>query len=106
MSKKSFKKLQNRLYREIKWRIQAEAAARFPVPIVRVESKIDALKIRRLVHTQDPLFNDKYTDYVRREMAGQLADSLLKEGYIEFRSRVSHELFDCIEVEARLKVVR
>lgn len=106
MSKKSFKKLQNRLYRETKRRIQAEAAARFPVPIVRVESKVDTLKIKRLVHTQDPLFNKGYTDCVRREMAGQMADSLLKEGYIEFRSGEGHELFDCIEVEARLKVVR
>lgn len=106
MSKKSFKKLQNRLYRETKRRIQAEAAARFPVPIVRVESKVDTLKIRKLVQIQDPLFNEGYTDYVRREMAGQMADSLLKEGYIEFRSGERRELYDCIEVEARLKVVR
>jgi tRNA isopentenyl-2-thiomethyl-A-37 hydroxylase MiaE len=106
MSKKSFKKLQNRLYREIKRRIQAEAAARFPVPVVRVESKVDTLKIRRLVQAQEPLFNKGYTDYIRSEMARQMADSLLKEGYIEFRSGERDGLFDCIEVEARLKVVR
>ena len=106
MSKKSFKKLQNKLYREIKRRIQAEAAARFPVPIVRVESKIDTLKIRKLIQTQYLIFNEGFTDYVRREMAGQMADTLLKEGYIEFRSGERRGLYDCIEVEARLKVVR
>lgn len=49
MSKKSYKQLQNRLYREIKRRIVAEQAARVPLNLTAYDRKIDILKVKQII---------------------------------------------------------
>ena len=49
MSKKSYKRNQNRLYREIKRRIIAEQQLLRPVTFAKCERKIETLKVRNMV---------------------------------------------------------
>ena len=118
MSKKSYKRNQNRLYREIKRRIIAEQKLLKPVQFVKCERKYETIKVKHMV----PDYQLSYMSEIRYQMANQIAKHLLEDGYIEFRSRsfAPYELVkdhtevkarlevfkDCTEVEARLEVLR
>ena len=105
MSKKSYKRNQNRRYREIKRRIIAEQKLLKPVQFVKCERKYETIKVKHMVHDYQPSDMSE----IRYQMANQMAKYLLEGGYIEVRSRsfAPYELIkDCTEVEARLDVLR
>lgn len=104
MSKKSYKRNQNRLYREIKKRIIAEQAARMPVPVIETHRDIKTLAIRNIVHTR--FLNE--IEFVKTEMANKLARKLVDEGFVEFfSSENKHEpIADVTEIEARICVAK
>ena len=104
MSKKSYKRNQNRLYREIKRRIIAEQALKFPVPVVEIHRDIETLAIKNIVHNR--LLNEIVL--VKTEMANKLARKLVDEGYVKFLSRENKyaPITDVTEIEARICVVK
>ena len=110
MKKRTYKQMQNRLYREIKRRMIAEQAMKFPVPVHIEHRNIDTLAIRKLVDKHMIPENDaEYAKYIKREMAYQIADKLMDEGYINYytKEQPAYEpLFEKIELEARIRVVR
>ena len=109
MSKKSYKRNQNRLYREIKRRIIAEQALKFPVPVHIEHRNFDTLAIKHLVDKRMiPPNCPEYSEYIKRDMAHQMADKLMNEGYISYYTmeRPNEILYDQCEIEARIKVVK
>lgn len=104
MSKKSYKRNQNRLYREIKRRIIAEQAARMPVPVIKIHRDIETLAIRAIIHNR--LVHD--VEFVKTDMANKLARKLVAEGFVEFfSSGYKYEpIADVTEIEARICVVK
>ena len=64
MSKKSYKRNQNRLYREIKRRMIAEQKFLWPVSIVKCERKIETLKVRNMV----PEYMEQTKEYIESEI--------------------------------------
>lgn len=111
MSKKSYKQMQNRLYREIKRRIIAENKLKDASPkIARRTRKIETLRIRKAINNREiQYFGDAAINGIKKEMAYGIADSLLENGCIVF---MNHEqngydlLRDVTEIQARLDVVR
>lgn len=109
MSKKSYKRNQNRLYREIKRRMIAEAAMMFPVPVHIEHRNFDTLAVRKLINKRMiPSNTTEYSEYIKRDMANQLANKLMDEGYISYFTREDPDgqIFDNAEIEARIMVVR
>ena len=104
MSKKSYKRNQNRLYREIKRRIIAEQALRMPVPVIEIYRDIKTLAIKNIVHNR--FLNE--IELVKTEMANKLARKLVAEGFVEFYSRNNEyaQVPDAVEIEARICVVK
>ncbi len=104
MSKKSYKRNQNRLYREIKRRIIAEQAAMMPAPVIEVKRNIKTLAVRSLV----PNYMIREIEFVKTDMANKLTSKLVSEGFIEFTSRNDHceAIADSTEMEARIHVVK
>lgn len=101
MSKKSYKRNQNRLYREIKRRIIAEQALKFPVPVIEIHRDIKTLAIRNVV----PNHLTREIEFVKTEMANKIARKLIAEGFVEFFS--SENMYpDVAEIEARICVVK
>ena len=103
MSKKSYKRNQNRLYREIKRRIIAEQALKFPVPIIERYRNIETLRIRHIVSN----YLVREIEFVKTDMANRIARKLVAEGFVEFFiSENKYEpISDAIEIEARVRVV-
>lgn len=104
MSKKSYKRNQNRLYREIKRRIMAEQAAIFPVPVIEIHRDIETIAIRNIV----PNYFVREIEFVKTDMAKKLASKLVAEGFVEFFSSENkyEPIVDVTEIEARICVVR
>ena len=104
MSKKSYKRNQNRLYREIKRRITAEQALKFPVPVVEIHRDIETLAIRNIV----PHHLVREIEFVKMDMANKIAKKLVAEGYVEFFcSENKYTPLDyAAEIEARICVVK
>ena len=104
MSKKSYRRNQNRLYREIKRRIIAEQAAKFPVPVITIHRDIETLAIRNVV----PNYLVREIEFVKTEMANKLARKLVAEGFVEFFSSENkyEPIADSTEIEARICVVK
>ena len=104
MSKKSYKRSQNRLYREIKRRIIAEQALKFPVPIIKINRDIETLKIKDIV----PNNLVCEIEFVKMNMANKLARKLVAEGFVEFLSSENEytPIEDATEIEARICVVK
>ena len=109
MKKRTYKQMQNRLYREIKRRMMLEQTLKIPVPIHIEHRNFDTLAIRHLVYKRAvPPNTTEYTEYIKRDMAHQMADKLMDEGYISYYTREEpHEpILDYVEIEARIRVVR
>lgn len=104
MSKKSYKRNQNRLYREIKRRIIAEQVMKFPVPVVTIPRDIETLVVRNLV----PNYLISEIEFVKMDMANKLARKLVDEGFVMFFSRKNNyePVTDTTEIEARIMVVK
>ena len=87
MSKKSYKKLQNRLYREIKRRIIAEKC---PIKTIYkpINPEIDTFKIERIIPPFDisEENNQKLFEFIKQDMARQITNELLANGYFLFES--------------------
>lgn len=101
MSKKSYKRNQNRLYREIKRRIAAEQALKPPIPIVKIHRDIETLAIRNIVPNR---FVRDAIEFVKTDMARRIASKLVAEGYLEFFCREYPPI--AAEIEARICVVK
>ena len=104
MSKKSYKRNQNRLYREIKRRIIAEQAAKFPVPVIEIQRDIETLAIRNIV----PNYFVREIEFVKSDMANQIARKLVAEGFVEFfiGENKFGPIADVTEIEARICVAK
>lgn len=112
MSKKSYKRNQNRLYREIKRRIIAENKLLKPVQFVKHEQKAETIKIRRTL----PDFIEQtkeYIEFVKSDMAKQIVKKLVDDGYVKFNysgnyNRIAddEEVMNISEIEARVCVVK
>ena len=104
MNKKSYKRNQNRLYREIKRRIIAEQALKFPVPVVKIHRAIETLEIRNIV----PNHLVHEIEFVKMDMANKLAKKLVAEGFVEFFSCENkyEPIADVTEMKARICVAK
>jgi hypothetical protein len=87
----------------------AEQAMMFPVPVHIEHRNFDTLKIRYLIDKRNiPPYTTEYTEYIKRDIAHQLADKLKDEGYITYfiREGSDEPIFDNMEIEARIMVAR
>lgn len=111
MSKKSYKRNQNRLYREVKKRIIAEQALMFPVPVIEVPRNIETLAIKNVIPNyliRENEFVNGMAEFVKIDMANKLARKLVAEEFVEyFSSENKYEpMADVTEIEARIYVVK
>lgn len=109
MKKRTYKQMQNKLYKEIKRRMIAEQAMKFPVPVHIEHRNFDTLAIRQSVDRREiPANSAEYAEYIKRNMAHQLADKLMQEGYISYCTREESygPISDNAEIEARIMVTR
>lgn len=104
MSKKSYKRNQNRLYREIKRRIIAEQALKFPDTFTTIHRDIETIAVRNIV----PRYLVHKIEFVKTVMANRLAIKLVAEGFVEFFSSENKyaPIENCTEIEARIYVVK
>ena len=106
MKKKTYKQMQNRLYREIKRRIEAEKRIMIPMEVRTDGRQIDTIAVRNMVPCR-VCTKDKIV-FVKSIMANKIATKLLADQYITFCSYENHyaPAIDTIEIEARLDVVK
>ena len=112
MSKKSYKRNQNRLYREIKRRIIAEQQLLKPVTFAKCERKIETLKVINIV----PEYMEQtkeVIEYIKNDMARQMIRRLIDNGYVQYKYFGKYqciaddeEVMNVKEIEATLNVVR
>lgn len=111
MSKKSYKRNQNRLYREIKRRIIAENGLLKPNRFEIYEGKIDTIKIRNIV----PEYIEQtkqYIEFIKLNMTKGIVKKLVEDGYINFtyygdyRIAEDEEVKNISEIEATLNVTK
>ena len=112
MSKKSYKRNQNRLYREIKRRIIAENVLLKPVQPIKCDRKVDTIKIRNILHDYNEQTKE-YIEYVKWDMTTEIVKKLVEDGYIKFNYSGDYhhivddeEVMNISEIEARIYVVR
>ena len=112
MSKKSYKRHQNRLYREIKKRIIAEQRQSKTVRFERCERKIETLKIRNIIPKYIENTNE-YIEFVKSDMTEQIMKKLVENDYVKFnyyddyfRIANDEEIKNILEIEATLNVVK
>ena len=87
MSKKSYKNLRNRLYREIKQRLLAEHRYNKPLKFTTYTKPVHEIKLREIVYHDE----DEY--FVKQMMANKIAEALMDGGYIDFHSKHLHDEF-------------
>lgn len=106
MSKKSFKRLQNRLYREIKHRMELERM-RIPVPMEAKSFAYEDVKAAYKVLTgpiDSAVESMAISKFARKKLNQALADGLSKKGFIEYYTEES-EFEPSITFYAKLRVV-
>lgn len=104
MSKKSYKKLQNRLYREIKRRIQAEQRPMSFGNYTVMHQKIETIKAKQIFPRLE-METDGAEEFVKFCLLKSIAKKLFDEGYVQCYSEMDHDR-DAITVECQLKVCR
>lgn len=106
MKKKTYKQMQNRLYREIKRRIEAENRIMIPLEVKTDGRQIDTIKTRNMIPCRMCTRDNDHI--VKSIMANKIATKLLADEYIAFYSHENHyePITDVMEIEARLDVVR
>ena len=112
MSKKSYKRNQNRLYREIKRRIIAESRLLKPVRFVKCERKIETIKVVNIIpdYMED---TKEYIEFIKYDLAKQLVQKLIDDRYVKFdyfgeyqHIAEDEEILKVEEIEARIDVVK
>lgn len=110
MKKKTYKRMKNRLYREIKRRMDLEHRLAFPPKVCVERRKVETLQVRQLIpNNRIPgEYIEEFERNVKRDMAGKIADKLLEDGYICFMTAENgaDPIWGSREVRARLDVVR
>ena len=104
MSKKSYKQLQNRLYREIKRRMIAEMLSNRPVTMCKIEADIETVKIVQVIPFLD---YEQEVAYMKELLARKIGESLCQSGHIKYS--IIRDPFldeDRIRMEATLDVVK
>ena len=111
MKKRTYKQMQNRLYREIKRRIIVERLfsdlLKHSVKVTVEHPKVETLRIRNNV-CMEYLYKADYTEWLKHDLVQKMAEKLLKDGYIVFYTAKEGvgPLAEYTEIEARLTVVR
>lgn len=109
MNKKTYKKIQSRLYREIKRRIEAEqktaamAATRLPKIVAQVDRRVETIAVECRFPSVLMLRDNRSVVYAEREMASEIARKLYDDGYIRF---AKVENCDGIDMCASVDVLR
>ena len=108
MKKRTYKRMQNRLYREIKRRMLLEHSLAFPPKVCVEQRKIETLAVRRNFPAQMVRECDGYEKQVKHEMAYAIAQKLCEDDYVVFFTHDDKYMkpVDRYELEARLDVVR
>ena len=109
MSKKSYKRMQNRLYREIKARMIAEKKLDLPVRFwpVRETRHVDTLKVSRGHTERAGISNDEYMNYEKEAIARMFAVKLLEDGYISFHTEsLEAGEYSEVRIDATLDVLK
>jgi len=112
MKKKTYKQMQNRLYREIKRRIEAENRIKLPMDVTVCERPIEKFGLIQRVPNRVlvPAWADAeslFEEQIKKDMAHKIADDLLQKGYFVFcSSGEDPAIFDYTTVRAELNVVR
>lgn len=99
MSKKSYKKLQNRLYREIKHRMALEHIK--PIKIIYEDRHIDTLAIESAIPLSHMQYIDDCEDHIKREMAYKLGNKLYEDKYITYQTSINAD-----ELTGPIKIIR
>ena len=108
MKKKTYKQMQNRLYREIKRRQLAERQAINPKRM-SYQSRtipIETIKTKRLIDPEDiTKYAEETIEYTKQDIANAMGQKLLESGYIAF---YNHGIggMGMNEIEAVLHVVK
>ena len=115
MSKKSYKRMQNRLYLEIKARIIAEKKLSMSVWswTARETRRVDTLKVSRRHTEMAGVSSNGYIEYEKEIIARMFGERLLEEGYIDFHTEYLEEHFEDqpvayleVRIDATLDVVK
>jgi len=112
MSKKSYKRNQNRLYREIKRRIIAESKILKPIQLIKYDRKIDTIKIKNILPNYIEQTKE-YIEFVKSDMTEGIVKKLVEDGYIKFNYSGDYhhiadmeEVMNISEIEAMINVVK
>lgn len=112
MSKKSYKRHQNRLYREIKRRIIAEDRLLKPVRFGKCDQKVETIKTRNILPNYIEQTKE-YIEFIKSDMTKQIVKKLVEDDYVKFnysgkyyRIADDEEVMDIKEIEAMLNVVK
>ena len=76
-----------------------------PMKVSMCERKIETLKIKSII----PNYMAEHIEIVKTDMARQISNKLIADGYVEFYSREPYKdtpIKDITQIEARLDVVR
>lgn len=107
--KKTYKRMQNRLYREIKRRIIAENALRKPLKVDVCQRKIETVAASHVVRYEEMFdYQGDIRKWIKNELALKITNELLNRGYIEFRTYEEPVgyTYGLSRVDCRLNVVR
>lgn len=106
MSKKSYKQLQNRLYREIKRRMIAEMLSNQSFTICKITADIETVKIAQVIPFLDYEQEANY-EKVKKLLARKIGESLCQSGHIKYSViREPSPDVDLIRIEATLDAVK
>lgn len=112
MSKKSYKQMQNRLYREIKQRIKAEEETRFIRRIVSTKpviqrQKIDCLRIRQSIPRFMISNGVDYKEVVEYNLVAPIVKKMCEDGYINLSVEEKDYGFETMcEIEATVYITK
>lgn len=111
MKKKTYKQMQNRLYREIKHRMIAEGKMKMPVPRFHViEKTIETVRCVKMINAgvcrEEEM--ELVMENVRKDLVHSMCDKLMEEGYLLFTSQVSSadDVVPMVKTEAIMQVVK
>ncbi len=112
MKKRTYKRLQNRLYREIKRRLILEQILERTRPLKAeifksYQQHIDTIKIKRDVPLEIIEKNKEALAYFKEELAQTMSRQLLADGYISFNTEVlNYNSGPIFEIAALLNVIK
>lgn len=104
MKKRTYKRMKNRLYREIHRRMLLEHAIAFPPKVCVEERKIETLAVRSTFPVE--IVREGLEEQVKREMVYAIVKRLSEEDFIVYYTHDDMQPVDRFEVEARIDVVR